>query len=245
MFVRVGSPTKKQDEEGHYMENAPKWYDAHLEEYRKIAYIKSMEEYQELYRRSLEDVDKFWGEAAKEYISWYKDWDFVLRYDFEKANIEWFGGGVLNVSYNCLDRHLDQLKNKVAYYWEGDNPAESRVVTYLELYNDVNKLAAVLKSQGVKKGDRVIIYMPMIVELPVAMLACARIGAIHSVIFGGFSAESIASRIEDCKAKMVITVDGGYRAGKTLNLKANVDEALKRCPDVEKVIIFNRAGFGL
>ena len=134
------------------MENAPKRYDAHLEEYRKIVYIKSMEEYKELYRRSLEDVDNFWGEAAKEYISWYKDWDFVLRYDFEKANIEWFGGGVLNVTYNCLDRHLDQLRNKVAYYWEADDPAESRVVTYLELYKEVNKFAAGTQGSGHKKG---------------------------------------------------------------------------------------------
>jgi acetyl-CoA synthetase len=228
------------------MENTPKWYDAHLEEYRKIAYIKSMEEYQALYRRSLEDVDNFWGEQAREYISWYKEWDFVLRYDFnEKCKIEWFGGGVLNVTYNCLDKQIDKLKNKVAYYWEGDNPAESRVVTYLDLYKAVNKFAAALKKQGVQKGDRVIIYLPMIVELPVAMLACARIGAIHSVIFGGFSAESIASRIQDCKAKMVITVDGGYRAGKLLQLKKNVDDALTRCPDVEKVIVFNRANLDI
>jgi acetyl-CoA synthetase len=228
------------------MENAPKWYDAHLEDYRKIAYIKSMEEYKELYRRSLEDVDNFWGEQAKEYISWYKPWDFVLRYDFnDKVNIEWFGGGKLNVTYNCLDKNLDKLKNKVAYYWEADNPAESRVVTYLELYKSVNKFAAALKKQGVKKGDRVIIYLPMIVELPVAMLACARIGAIHCVIFGGFSAESIASRIQDCNAKMVITVDGGFRAGKTLQLKKNVDDALKTCPQVEKVIVFNRANLDI
>jgi acetyl-CoA synthetase len=228
------------------MENAPKWYDAHLEDYRKIAYITSMEEYKELYRRSLEDVDNFWGEQAKEYIEWYKPYNSVLRYDFnEKCEIEWFGGGELNVTYNCLDKHLDKLKNKVAYYWEGDNPNESRVVTYLQLYNEVNKFAAALKKQGVKKGDRVIIYLPMIVELPVAMLACARIGAIHCVIFGGFSAESIASRIQDCDAKMVITVDGGFRAGKPLQLKKNVDDALKHCPQVEKVIVFNRANLDI
>ncbi len=227
------------------MENAPKWYDAHLNEYRKVAYIKSMEEYEKLYRRSLEDVDNFWGEMAEEYISWYKKWDFVLRYDFEAAKIEWFGGAELNVTYNCLDRHLPQLKNRVAYYWEGDDPSESRVMTYQELYEQVNKLAAVLKAQGIKKGDRVIIYLPMILELPIAMLACARIGAIHCVIFGGFSAESIAGRVQDCNPKMVITVDGGYRAGKVLQLKKNVDEALTRFPEVNKIIVFNRANLGL
>jgi acetyl-CoA synthetase len=227
------------------METAPKWYDTHLEEYRKVAYIKSMEEYEKLYKRSLEDVDNFWGEMAREYISWYKEWDFVLRYDFEAAKIEWFGGAELNVTYNCLDRHLPKLKNRVAYYWEGDDPEESRVLTYQELYEQVNKLAAVLKAQGIRKGDRVIIYLPMILELPIAMLACARIGAIHCVIFGGFSAESIAGRVADCKPKMVITVDGGYRAGKVLQLKKNVDEALTRFPDVNKVIVFNRADLGL
>jgi acetyl-CoA synthetase len=227
------------------MEEAPKWYDAHLEEYRKVAYVNSMEQYKEMYRRSLEDADAFWSEMADEYVSWYKKWDFVLKYDFEAAKIEWFGGAELNVTYNCLDRHLPALKNKVAYYWEGDDPAQSRTVTYQELYDDVNKLAAVLKAQGIKKGDRVVIYLPMIVELPVSMLACARIGAIHNVIFGGFSAESIAGRVQDSEAKMVITVDGGYRAGKTLALKKNVDEALTRCPSVEKVIVFNRANMGL
>lgn len=224
------------------MENAPKWYDAHLEEYRKVAHIRSREEYVELYRRSIEDVDNYWAEQAREYLSWYKEWDFVLKYDFEAAKIEWFGGGVINASYNCLDRHVDKLKNRVAYYWEGDDPSESRVVTYLELYKDVNKFAAVLKSKGVKKGDRVIIYMPMIVELAVAMLACARIGAIHSVIYGGFSAESIASRITDCGAELVITVDGGYRGGKFIPLKKNVDDALARSPAVKTVIVFDRCG---
>jgi len=204
-----------------------------------------MEEYEKLYKRSIEDVDNFWAEMAREYISWYKEWNFVLRYDFEAAEIEWFGGAELNVTYNCLDRRLPKLKNRVAYYWEGDNPAESRTITYQELYEQVNKLAAVLKAQGIRKGDRVIIYMPMILELPVAMLACARIGAIHSVIFAGFSAESIAGRVQDCQAKMVITVDGGYRAGKVLQLKKNVDEALTRRPEVEKIIVFNRANLGL
>ncbi len=183
------------------MADAPKWYDAHLEEYRKIAYIKSMEEYRRLHKMSLENPDEFWAEQAEKYLSWEKKWDFVLKYDFEEARIEWFGGGVLNASYNCLDRHMDTIKNKVAYYWEGDNPKEREAVTYLDLYQRVNKLAAVLKARGVKRGDRVVIYMPMIVELAVAALACARIGAVHSIVFGGFSAEALANRITDCGAK--------------------------------------------
>jgi acetyl-CoA synthetase len=224
------------------MEDTAKWYDAHLEEYQKIGYIKSKEEYEALYKRSLEDPDGFWAEQAKEYLSWDKAWDFVLRYDFDEGKIEWFGGGVLNASYNCLDRHMDKLKDKVAYYWEGDDPSETKTVTYSGLYEQVNIMAAALKSKGVNKGDRIIIYMPVVVELSVAMLACARIGAIHSVVFGGFSSEALANRIQDCDAKMVITVDGGYRAGKTIPLKKNVDEAVKRCPNVETVIVFDRAG---
>lgn len=168
-------------------------------------------------------------------LSWDETWDFVLRYNLDEAKIEWFDGGVLNATYNCLDRHMVKIRDKVAYYWEGDDPGEKRTVTYGELYEQVNRLAAVLKSKGVKKGDRVIIYMPMIVELSVAMLACARVGAVHSVVFGGFSAESLANRIQDCDAKMVITVDGGFRAGKAIPLKKNVDEALKNCSRVETV----------
>jgi acetyl-CoA synthetase len=204
-----------------------------------------MEQYQDMYRRSIDDADNFWAEVADEYVSWYKKWDSVLKYDFETAKIEWFGGAELNLSYNCLDRHLPALKNKVAYYWEGDSPSDSRVVTYQELYDEVNKFAAALKKLGVKKGDRVVVYLPMIVELPVTMLACARIGAIHNVIFGGFSAESIAARIQDSKATVVVTADGGFRAGKPLPLKKNVDEALTNCPSVEKVIVFNRGNMGL
>ncbi len=227
------------------MANTPKWYGAHLEEYRKIAYVKSMEEYQELYRKSIEDVESFWSEQAREYLSWYKPWERVLDYDLIEGHISWFKGGKINASYNCLDRHLDKLNNRVAYFWEGDNPSESKVVTYLSLYQQVNKFAAGLKKLGVKKGDRVIIYLPMIVELPVAMLACARMGAIHSVVFGGFSAESIAGRIQDSGAKVVITVDGGYRGGKALPLKKNVDEALKQCPDVTTVIVLDHCGLKL
>lgn len=217
-------------------------YGAHLEHYQRSAYIRGRDEYERLYKRSIEDAEGFWAEQAEKYLSWYKPWDVVLRYDFEEAVIQWFGGGVLNATYNCLDRHLPRLKNRVAYYWEGDAPGESRVVTYLDLYTQVNRFSAVLKSKGVKKGDRVIIYMPMIVELVVAMLACARIGAIHSVVFGGFSAESLANRIQDCGARLLVTVDGGYRGGRQLALKTNVDEALRRIPEVETVIVFSRCG---
>jgi len=224
------------------MADAPKWYDAHLEDYRKIAYVKSMDEYRRLHKMSLEDPDTFWAEQAGKYLSWDKKWDFVLRYDFEEARIEWFGGGALNASFNCLDRHIDTLKNKVAYYWEGDNPDEREAVTYLDLFERVNKFAGVLKSRGVGRGDRVIIYLPMIVELPVAMLACARIGAVHSVVFGGFSADSLVNRIKDCGAKMIITADGGYRNGKPVPLKKNVDDALTHCPEVKTVIVAKRTG---
>jgi len=217
-------------------------YDAHLEQYRKTAFINSWEQYKELYDRSVADPEGFWAEQAGKYLTWDRDWDFVLKYDFHEAKIEWFGGGRLNASANCLDRHMDTISDKVAFFWEGDDPNEARTYTYGDIYRQVNRFAAVLKSRGVKKGDRVVIYLPMIIELPVAMLACARIGAIHSVVFGGFSAEAIANRIKDCGARLVITADGGYRAGKTVALKKNVDAALENCPDVETVIVVNRTG---
>ncbi len=217
-------------------------YDAHLEAYRKEAYVQGWDAYREMHRRSIEDPEAFWAEQAEFYLSWEKPWDRVLDYDFDEARIEWFGGGVLNASTNCLDRHMDSRKDKVAYYWEGDDPDDCRTVTYGELYEQVNRMAGVLKARGLGKGDRVVVYMPMIVELPVTLLACARIGAVHSVVFGGFSAEALANRIQDCGARMVVTVDGGFRAGKPVPLKQNVDEALKSCPGVESVIVFDRAG---
>lgn len=227
------------------MTEIPKWYDAHLKKFHGTAYIRTMDEYERLYRRSLDDPDAFWSEQAREYLSWYKEWDFVLRHDVEEARVEWFGRGLLNASYNCLDRHLERIGNKIAYYWEGDNPGESKAVTYLDLYNSVNKFAAVLKSAGVRKGDPVIIYMPMTVELPVAMLACARIGAVHCVVFSGYSADYLANRIGDCLAKVVITSDAGYRAGILVPLKQRVDHARKLRQEVEKVIVFNRSGLDI
>jgi len=224
------------------MEDEAKIYNSHLKIYQEIAYIKNREEYAALYQKSMEESEVFWAEQAEKYLTWEKPWDFVLKADFEEARFEWFGGGILNASYNCLDRHLPDLKDKVAYYWEGDNPEESKLITYQKLYERVNKLAAMLKSKGVKKGDRVIIYLPRIVELPVSLLACARIGAVHCVVFGGLGAEALASRIQDCGAKVILTANGGYRAGKWIPLKHIVDEALKYCLEVETVIVYDPAG---
>ena len=206
------------------------------------AYIKRMEEYRELYQKSIDDPAKFWGELAEQ-LDWYKKWDKVLEYDFNKPEIKWFKGGKLNASYNCLDRHLNHWRsNKVALIWQGEPLEENRVFTYQQLHYHVCKFANVLKKFGVKKGDRVSIYLPMIPELPMAMLACARIGAIHSVVFGGFSSEALRDRINDCGSKVLITADGYYRSGRIVPNKINADEALKDCPEVEKVIVVKRLG---
>jgi acetyl-CoA synthetase len=221
------------------MTDASKWYDAHLEIFQKTAYIKSREEYEGLYHRSLEEPESFWAEQAEKYLTWDRPWDFVLKSDFTEARFEWFGGGILNASYNCLDRHLPDLKDKIAYYCEGDDPKESRVVTYRDLFQLVNKLAAVLKSVGVEKGDRVIVYLPRIAGLPASLLACSRIGAVHCVVFGGLSAEALAARIQDVGAKVVITAKGQFRGGKWIPLKQIVDKALQHCSSVEKVIVYD------
>jgi acetyl-CoA synthetase len=209
-------------------------------ELSKKAYIKSLEEYKKIYQRSLDDPEGFWGEAAQQ-LDWYKKWDKVLVADFKEAKHEWFVGGKLNVSYNCLDRNLKTWRrNKAALIWEGDT-GDTRTLTYQELYYNVCKFANVLKKHGIKKGDRVTIYLPMILELPIAMLACARIGAIHSVVFGGFSAEALRNRILDCDSKMLICVDGYYRSGRIIRSKDNADEALKECPAVKDAIVVRRA----
>ena len=220
-------------------------YDGHLAAFEKIAFVSGMEEYKRLYEQSIEDPETFWGQQAEQYLDWDKKWDYVLKYDFSEAKIEWFGGGRINVTKNCLDRHIDAIGDRIAYYWEGDDPNETRTITYRELYREVNRFAKVLQAQGIKKGDRIIIYMPMVIELAVAMLACARIGAIHSIVFGGFSADAIANRVKDSGARMIITSDGGYRAGKQIPIKANVDKALAKTPEVEKVIVFNRTNSGV
>ncbi|WP_353686352.1 acetate--CoA ligase [Thermodesulfovibrio sp. 3462-1] len=203
------------------------------------AYIKSMAEYEAIYKRSVEDPEGFWAEIAEQNISWYKKWDKVLDYDFNKPYIKWFINGKLNVSYNCLDRNLDSLRNKAALIWEADD-GEVRTYTYWQLYREVNRFANVLKKLGIKKGDRVAVYLPMIPELPITMLACARIGAIHSVVFAGFSAQSLRDRINDCGAKILITANQGVRGGRIVPLKANTDQALEGTPSIEKVIVVKR-----
>ena len=209
-------------------------------EFSKRAYIKSIEEYEEIYKRSIDDPEGFWSEMAEKHITWFKKWDKVLEWNFEKPDIKWFIGGKLNVSCNCLDRFLNTpIRNKAAIIWEGDD-GSYKTYTYQQLFYEVNRFANVLKRYGIKKGDRITIYLPMIPELPIAMLACARIGAIHSVVFGGFSSQSLKNRIQDCKSKLVITSDRGIRGGRFIPLKANVDAALQECPSVENVIVVKR-----
>ena len=201
--------------------------------------------YEKFYEKSINDPEGFWGEQALN-IDWHKPFtkDAIKKVNFSKDNLEikWFYDGKLNVSYNCIDRHLKTKSDNTAIIWEGDNPNESKNITYKELHTDVCLMANVLKKRGVKKGDRITIYMPMIPEASYAMLACARIGAVHSVVFGGFSPDSIADRIIDCKSDFIITADEGYRAGKIIPLKNNVDEALKRCENVKSVLVIKRTG---
>jgi len=200
------------------------------------------EQYETMYKQSIEDSDNFWAEQAEKHLTWFKKWDKVQEWDFHTADIKWFEGGKLNVAYNCLDRHLDARGDQTAIIWEGDNPAEDKKISYRELHAEVCKLGNVLKSRGVKKGDRVCIYMPMIPEASVAMLACARIGAVHSVVFGGFSPDSLSGRILDSDCQAVITADEGVRGGKSVPLKANTDKALESCPNVHTVLTVKRTG---
>ncbi|MCS7206042.1 MAG: acetate--CoA ligase [Leptospiraceae bacterium] len=215
------------------------------EEFIKRANI-TKEQYEEMYKRSIEDPEGFWAELAEKRITWFKKWDKVLEHDFANAKVKWFIGGKLNVSYNCIDRHLNSpTKNKAALIWVGDKPGDEKTLTYQQLHREVQIYANVLKKFGIKKGDRVLIYLPMILELPIFMLACARIGAIHSVVFGGFSADSLQSRIEDAKPSLIITSDAGYRGGKIIDMKKNVDEALRKSSHkVDHVIVVERVGKG-
>ena len=194
-------------------------------------------EYQALYRRSIEEPEKFWAEQAEKFLDWSQPWHTVMDFDYPKGYIRWFEGGKLNVSVNCLDRHLTQRGDQTAIIWEGDNPEHDKKITYKELHQQVCKFANVLKTLGVKKGDRVCIYLPMIAEAATVMLACTRIGAVHSVVFGGFSAEALKDRILDADCKVVVCADEGYRGGKVVPIKANVDQAITHCPGVAKVIV--------
>ncbi len=205
------------------------------------AYVKSMDEYREIYERSLKDPEGFWAEQAA-IIEWFKKWDKVLDYDFKEGKIQWFIGGKTNAAYNCLDRHLKDKGDKTALIWVGNEPGEEKKYTFKELYEEVNKFANALRKMGVKKGDRVSIYLPMIPELAISLLACARIGAIHSVVFGGFSADALRDRIVDATAKILITSDGSFRGKKKIPLKVNADKAVEGIDFFEKMIVVKRTG---
>lgn len=200
------------------------------------------EKYKEMYERSINDSDGFWGEQAELFLEWFSKWDVVKKWEPDGAEIKWFDGGVLNVSYNCLDRHLEKRGDQTAIIWESDDPEVDKKITYKELHLEVCKLANVLKKKGVKKGDRVLIYMPMIPEAAAAMLACSRIGAVHSVVFGGFSPKALEDRILDSDCRLVITADESIRGGRATPLKENADIALSNCPDVHTLIVVKRTG---
>jgi acetyl-CoA synthetase len=211
------------------------------EELAKKAYVKSLAEYKKIYKRSVDDPEGFWAEQAQQ-LDWYKKWDKVLIEDFAKAKHSWFNGGKINVAVNCIDRHCKTARrNKAAIIWQGEPLGESKTLTYQELYYEVNKCANVLRKLGVKKGDRICIYLPMIPELAIAMLACARIGAIHCIVFGGFSAEACRDRINDSQAKILICADGYYRNGKTVPAKNSADIAMAANPSIQKSIVVKRA----
>ena len=206
---------------------------------RQQASIKSLKQYKEMYQNSLEDTETFWGTYAQE-LDWFEKWAKVFEGDFERAQTKWFVGGRLNAAYNCLDRHLSMERgDKVAFLWEGVS-GESKTYTYRQLHREVCRFANVLKHLGVKKGDRVALYLPMIPELPIAMLACARIGAIHSVVFGGFSAESLRERILDCGASLLVTANYSLSRGKNFPSKKQADLALQECPQVKRVVVVRR-----
>ena len=209
------------------------------DEYKKNAYINT-EKYEEMYKQSIDDPENFWAEQAKK-VDWTKKWDKVMDYSFNTADIKWYLGGKLNVTYNCIDRHLKERGDQKAIIWESDDPNLDKSYTYKELHKEVSRFANVLKKHNVKKGDVVIIYMPMIPELSIAVLACARIGVIHSVVFGGFSSDSLKSRILDCKPKLIICADRGVRGGKSVPSKSNADTAMEDT-NVEKCIVVRRTG---
>src|SRR3954468_10041544 len=203
--------------------------------------IRSMDEYQSTYKKSIEDPEGFWADVAGNF-QWHRPWDKVLEWNFSDPRVKWFSGARLNITENCLDRHLAERGDQPAIIWEPNNPEEDyRILSYKELHFKVCQFAQVLKNNGAKKGDRVCIYMPMVPELAIAVLACARLGVIHNVVFGGFSAQSIADRINDATCNIVITADGGFRGNKDIPLKSIIDDALVQCPSIQKVIVLTRS----
>ena len=198
--------------------------------------------YHTMYQYSINEPDKFWAQQAELFLDWHKPWHTVQACDYSTGHIRWFEGGELNVSVNCVDRHLPARADQVAIIWEGDDPDHTQSITYQELHTEVCKFANVLKTLGVKKGDRVCIYMPMLAEAATVMLACTRIGAVHSIVFGGFSAEALKDRILDSDCQFVVCADEGYRGGKILPIKSSVDEATSSCPNIKKVIVIKNTG---
>ena len=213
---------------------------------KKKAWVSGRDAYDKLWKRSVEEPEKFWAEIAEQQVTWFKKWDKVMDYNFDIKEgpiyVKFFDGGKLNVSYNCLDRHLEKRGNQVAIQWEGNEPGEAKAITYKQLHEEVCKFANVLKAQGVKKGDRVCLYMPMVPELGIAALACSRIGAVHCIVFGGFSADALRDRIVNGEAKVLVVCDGTFRGSKAVPAKTIADEALKSCPSVTSVIVVKRVG---
>jgi acetyl-CoA synthetase len=216
------------------------------EKIKKMAFISGREAYDKLWKRSIEDPNGFWSEIGKEYVEWFKPFDKVMDYNFDikkgEIYVKFFEGGKLNVSYNCLDKNLKTRANKVAIQWEGNEPGEQRALTYKQMHEEVCKFANVLKGLGVKKGDRVCLYLPMIPELAISMLACTRIGAIHSIVFGGFSSDSLKDRLLDSTTKVLVTCDGTFRGSKAIPQKDGADAAVADCPSVEKIVVVKRVG---
>ena len=216
------------------------------EQFRKKAYIKSREEYEKMWKESLSDPEGFWAKIAEEYVTWFKKWDKVMDFNYgdspDKLWVKWFVNGKVNVSYNCLDRHLEKRGDQPAILFEGNEPGDDKTFTYKELHEEVCKFANILKKNGVKKGDRVTFYLPMIPELAIGILACTRIGAVHSVVFGGFSAEALRDRILDCDSQVVISCDGTFRGAKAVPQKANADKAIADCPNVTLHLVVKRVG---
>jgi len=213
---------------------------------KKKAWVSGRDAYDKMWKRSVAEPEKFWAEIAEQQVTWFKKWDKVMDYNFDIKKgpiyVKFFEGAKLNVSYNCLDRHLEKRGNQVAIQWEGNEPGEEKAITYKMLHEEVCKFANVLKAQGVQKGDRVVLYMPMVPELGIAALACSRIGAVHGIVFGGFSADALRDRIVNCDAKVLVVCDGTFRGNKAVPQKATADDALKSCPSVKSVIVVNRVG---